>query len=154
MTGQFHHDIRGKNSASLVAHVLDDAMVLRVSPARVSFRVFKLIKLPKPQFMFGSLRAVCKPRGSNKKARTQSCCATHGSFGPGDSTNILEVFDALDNFCSADGSVAPGNGFVLHPGRLHSHSADFGHRNGVDPHYSGAESGIANVQSQNFLRSF
>jgi lipid-binding SYLF domain-containing protein len=63
----------------------------------------------------------------------------------------LEVFDALDNFCSADGSVATGNGFVLHPGGLHPHSADFGHRNGVDSHHSGAKSGIANVQSQNFF---
>lgn len=55
----------------------------------------------------------------------------------------LEAFDALDNFCSINDSVAIGNGFVIHLGRLHSHPADFGSRNGVDPHYPGAKSHIA-----------
>jgi hypothetical protein len=54
-----------------------------------------------------------------------------------------EVMNALDNFCFVAGSVAIGNGFVLHAGRLHPHPTHFGYRNGVNPHHPGPKSRLA-----------
>src|SRR5262245_30400622 len=62
----------GEKFRFLVGNVLDHAIALRVSPIPRSFCVFKLNKLCQAQFMFGSLRALCRRRRSKKKARTQS----------------------------------------------------------------------------------
>ena len=69
----------------------------------------------------------------------------------GAGADYLEVLDALDNFCSVDDSVVTGNGFVLHLGRLYPRSVDFGSRNGVDPHYPGTKSHLADVSSHSLF---
>jgi len=58
---------------------------------------------------------------------------------------------ALDNISFADDHVAIGNGFVLHPWRLYSHSADNGRRRGVDPYHSGPEADIAGCVQEHRL---
>jgi hypothetical protein len=55
---------------------------------------------------------------------------------------IPEVPHALDDLSSTDDSVATGNGFVVHAGRLHSHPADTGDRDGVDSHHSRTKSSL------------
>ena len=48
----------------------------------------------------------------------------------------------MDDFCFVDDHVATRNGYVIHPGRLYSHSADIGSRNGVDSHHPRTESNL------------
>ena len=57
---------------------------------------------------------------------------------------------ALDNLCSADDSVATGNGFVIHAGRLYPHFADIGACNGFDTHHPGTKSNLAGAVKRMF----
>src|SRR5262249_37422139 len=49
---------------------------------------------------------------------------------------------ALDNLCSADDSVATGNGFFIYVGRLYPHPADIRSSNGIDTHHPGTRSNL------------
>ena len=55
----------------------------------------------------------------------------------------LEVFHALDNLCSADDSVATGNGYFVHVRGFYSHLADIGDCDGIDTRHSRAKSNLA-----------
>ena len=76
------------------------------------------------------------------------CVGLHGWSTRHESTNLkqhLEVLHALDNLCSTDDSLAVRNCYFIHLGKICSHLADIGYRDGIDTRHSRAKSNLARV---------
>jgi hypothetical protein len=82
--------------------------------------------------------------------RTTRNVRTASKRSDGQERKLVEVKDALDDFCNPLGVVAVGRGFVVHAGRIHSypprgrscrtaHSTDHGQKSGLTARAAGCK---------------